>query len=488
MSTDRRPLYIRGDFQTPPQLATEVWRGLGDLADISAVIEPTVGAGAFLESAPDRLLQCPWLCMDIEPTYVSHARAVAKRRDFKNARVEHADAFDLSPDFLADLDPEQPLLAIGNPPWVTSADQGGLAIQNLPAKSNVKFGLLGLDAMTGKANFDIAEAILLRLLDGVAAFRDVRLAFLIKRTVAMRLSRRLLGRSSELSFARIDAAAHFGVAVDAGLFVAHRRTDTKSLATQVDISEELGGTPTRRAGFRSDRFVEDLDAHARSAHLEAVEPVPWRQGVKHDAAKVLELTHTEDGLVNGFGETVEVETEALCPLYKGSDLANGREPRRLFPLYQVDLSGPRADLSSRWPLLGKYLAQHETAFAARRSRIYAGKPPFSIFGIGPYTLSPWKVAVSGLYSTAIFRVIGPSDEGHPPLVDDTCYLLPFDSESDARRVAEHLNDLGPQELLRSLMDQRAKRPITKALLARIDVPMSPIENPNISQLELDLAA
>jgi hypothetical protein len=473
MSVDKSGPYVRGDFQTPPELASKVWDSLGPLDDVRAVMEPTVGTGAFLRSAPDSLLGCPWLCLDVNETYVDLTRAVANDRGFEDARIEHADAFDLSSGLLAGLDPDRPLLAIGNPPWVTSAGQGAYAIQNLPKKSNAEFGLVGLDAMTGKANFDTAEAVLLRLLDAVAAFRDVRIAFLIKRSVAMKLSRKLLGSASELSFARIDAAAYFGVAVDAGLFVSRVRSDSEAIATDVDIAAELGGVPTRRAGFRGGRFVENLDTHANSAHLEAAEPVPWRQGVKHDVAKILELIPSEGTLKNGLGEDVSIEPDALCSLYKGSDLANGREPRRLFPLFQFDLSGPLVDLPSRWPLLADYLVKHEAAFAARRSRIYAGKPPFSIFGIGPYTLAPWKVVVSGLYPTTNFRVIGPSATGTPSLVDDTCYLLPFENEIDARTVADHLNDVGPQELIRSLMDDGAKRPITKALLSRVEVPLRP---------------
>jgi hypothetical protein len=489
-SADRGSPYVRGDFQTPVDLASSVWASLGTLREVNAIIEPTVGTGAFLRSAPDTALTCHWLCFDVNAEYVSRTQALAKDRGLKDARIKLANAFDLTPEFFAELDPGKPVLAIGNPPWVTSASQGGLDVQNLPMKSNAKFGLAGLDAMTGKANFDIAEAVLLKLLAAVADFQDVRLAFLVKRSVAMRLARRLLGTASELSFSGIDAAAHFGVAVDAGLFVSRLRSDGKPIAAYVDIAAELGGTVVRRAGFRSGRFVEDLDAHANSAHLEAAEPVPWRQGVKHDAAKILELVPNEGKLTNGLGEVVSVEPDVLCPLYKGSDVANGRDPRRLFPLFQIDLSGPMVDLPARWPLLATYLERHATALGARRSRIYAGKPPFSIFGVGTYTLAPWKVVVSGLYPTMKFRVVGPSAKGNPPLVDDTCYLLPFATEIDAKVVADHLNGAEAQELLRSLVDKGAKRPITKAILSRVAIPLSTVEDTGLSDFQqaLKLAA
>jgi hypothetical protein len=468
---------VRGDFQTPVDLARQVWAALGDLGDVGAVVEPTVGAGSFLISAPTELRARPWVCFDINAEHVATAAAVAAAQGFEQARITKADAFTLAPASFADLDREQPLLAIGNPPWVTSSGQASVAARNLPLKSNATFGLAGLDALTGKANFDIAEAVLLRLLEATESFEDVRLAFLIKRTVAMKLARRLLGVAHELSFAEIDARGHFGVAVDAGLFIARRKAGAAP-ATHVSISPGLGKARTRRAGLHNERFVEDLDAHAAAAHLEAVEPVPWRQGVKHDLAKILELTPGEEGLRNGLGEAVEIEEEALCPLYKSSDVANGRAARRLFPLFQEDLSGPLPDLESRWPLLAAYLRRHGDAFDARRSRIYARKPRFSIFGIGPYTLAPWKVAVSGLYSSGRFRVIGPDENGRPSLVDDTCYLLPFDNERSARTVADHLNGAEAQRLLRTLMDPGSKRPVTKAILSRVEVPIEPSEERN----------
>lgn len=468
--------YVRGDFQTPDVLAEEVWSSLGSVDAFGAILEPTVGTGAFLRTAPPGVRDCCWICRDLNEEYLDVAREAARARGIGDARFDRADAFALDEHDLEGLDPTQPLLAIGNPPWVTSAGQARFAIRNLPEKANARFGLAGLDALTGSANFDIAEAILLRLLDAVAGFEDVTLAFLVKRSVAMKLGRRLLDGASALSFARIDAKRHFGASVDAGLFVCRLAASRPGVARHIEVSDAIGAKAHRRAGFSNGRFVDDLAAHGAAAHLEADDPIPWRQGVKHDLAKVLELTPVDGGtLVNGLGEELDLEPDSLCPLYKSSDVANGREPRRVFPLFQADLSGPIPDLRSRWPLLAAYLERHQEAFAARKSRIYAGKPPFSIFGVGGYVLAPWKVVVSGMYSSANFRVVGPSRGGQPPLVDDTCYLLPFEREEDAEAVADHLNGEGPQGLIRSLANQGAKRPLTKALLARVAIPLPPAE-------------
>ena len=196
----------------------------------------------------------------------------------------------------------------------------------------------------------------------------------------------------------------------------------------------------------------------------------WRQGIKHDLARILELRATSEGVANGLGEPVDVEADALCPFYKSSDLAAGRDAGRLFPLYQIDLTGPIPNLATRWPKLEGYLRAHLSGFAARKSSIYRGKPDFMLFGVGDYTCAPFKVAVSGFYKEPRFRVLRPDHEGHPPLVDDTCYLLPFDQQDEAEDMAAYLNGRQVQALLAAISDRSAKRPYTKDVLSRIASP------------------
>ena len=51
-------------------------------------------------------------------------------------------------------------------PWVTNSDLGQLGSSNLPKKTNFQ-GLRGFDARTGKSNFDIAEWMLIRLIEAL---------------------------------------------------------------------------------------------------------------------------------------------------------------------------------------------------------------------------------------------------------------------------------------------------------------------------------
>jgi hypothetical protein len=93
-----------------------------------------------------------------------------------------------------------------------------------------------------------------------------------------------------------------------------------------------------------------------------------------------------------------------------------------------------------------------------------------LFGVGDYSLAPFKVAVSGFYKQPQFRVLVPGPDGQPPLVDDTCYMLPFTCLNEARRTADYLNSKPVRGFLLSIADSAAKRPFTKDILARISAP------------------
>jgi len=70
---------------------------------------------------------------------------------------------------------------IGNPTWVTNSHQGKKESLNLPSKSNV-YHLRGIDALTGKSNFDISEFITISLLKALNGCRG-GISFLLKNSV-----------------------------------------------------------------------------------------------------------------------------------------------------------------------------------------------------------------------------------------------------------------------------------------------------------------
>src|SRR5206468_3385014 len=113
------------------------------------------------------------------------------------------------------------LLVLGNLPWVTNAAISGMNGSNLPAKENF-LGFRGIEARTGKSNFDISEWMLICLVKALRG-RAATIAMLCKTATARKL---LLfawqndGRIASASLHRIDAKKHFGASVDACLLLA----------------------------------------------------------------------------------------------------------------------------------------------------------------------------------------------------------------------------------------------------------------------------
>src|SRR5207253_9323633 len=114
------------------------------------------------------------------------------------------------------------------------------------------------------------------------------------------------------------------------------------------------------------------------------------------------------------------------------------------------------------------LKDHEDTFARRGSSIYRNRPPFSIFGVGPYSFSPWKIAISGFYSALKFTVIGPRED-KTVVFDDTVYFLPCWSESEARFIGDLLNSKPAKEFYESMIFWTDKRPITSEILKRLNL-------------------
>jgi len=184
----------------------------------------------------------------------------------------------------------------------------------------------------------------------------------------------------------------------------------------------------------------------------------------------MELALTDDGCwENGLGERVSLEEENVFFLLKSSDVANGRAPTtRAVLVPQRRLGDATACLRVSAPRTWAYLTKHAERLAARKSSIYRGQPPFAIFGVGPYSFAPWKVAVSGLYKRCEFTLVGPHG-GRPVMLDDTCYFLPFDDERTATTVHEALRSPLARAFFEARVFWDAKRPFCKQVLQQLDL-------------------
>ena len=459
-----------GDFQTPLVLAREVCSLLtrqGIEAD--AIVEPTCGIGAFLVAASESFPKAQLLGWDINPDYVEKTEsALTQAGAVKRAVVGQQDFF--SHDWETELAGIRgSLLVLGNLPWVTNATVSGMNGSNLPAKENFQ-NFRGIEALTGKSNFDISEWMLIQLVKALRG-RSATIALLCKTGIARKLLRFAWlndGRITKASLHRIDAKKHFGAAVDACLFLVHTGS---SGSTEAAVFDDLQTrTPSKYLGLAGQELVSNVRVYKKLKHLEGLSPYQWRSGVKHDCASVMELWRDEENaLHNKLDEVVEIEPDFLFPLLKCSDLANGRtEPERFVLVTQTKVGQDTSGISTKAPRTWDYLHSHRKLFEARKSSIYASRMPFALFGIGDYSFAPWKVAISGLHKTPRFVLVEPFQD-KPVLFDDTCYFLPFQNEEEARVVTEILNSEPSLRFISSLLFDDSKRPVTVELLERLNV-------------------
>ena len=462
-----------GDFQTPPLLVDAVLRCLSTLGkEWTRVIEPTCGRGNFIEGLL-RQARSPYEIQGIEVQDVHYtlASGIARQSSKANVVIRRANLFDLNLQRDLQWSRTGPLLVVGNPPWVTNAELGAIESNNLPEKTNLK-GLRGLEARTGKSNFDIAEYIWLKLIRELA-LEQPTIALLCKTSVARNVLQFAFDAGlpiSKASIRKIDAKKWFGAAVEACLFCVEVGSGERQYAA--DIYEDIFATePSSITGIVGKQLVADVKAYERVAPVDGICPITWRQGLKHDVASVMELTYDNLGnLRNKLGETVIIEPDFVYPLLKGADLFSQKNTgsRRVVIVTQKRLGENTCLLQRAAPQLWSYLTTHIDKFERRKSSIYHGQPSFAIFGIGDYSFAPYKVGISGLHKIPRFRAIGPID-GRPVMLDDTCYFIPCYSAEQAAFLTSLLNNPLCLDLINSIAFLDAKRPITKRLLQRIDL-------------------
>ena len=195
----------------------------------------------------------------------------------------------------------------------------------------------------------------------------------------------------------------------------------------------------------------------------------WRQGIKHDCAKVMELTRNGESFINGFKERVNLEPSYLYPLVKSSmfKVPILNDFSKFVIVTQKKIRDDTAHLEFDTPKTWEYLKAHQEYFLKRKSSIYKNAPPFSMFGVGDYAFAKYKVGLSGFYKKALFSLLVAKDH-QAVMVDDTCYFIGFDEFSDAYTAMLILNSQKVQDFLISMAFLDAKRPYTIKVLERID--------------------
>lgn len=471
MNDERRRRAEFGDWQTPFELAQASCAKLVELGiKPDVVIEPTCGVGAYVLAAKEAFPKANAIHgYEINPEYLSKlTERLTETPGTEHVQVHEADFF--AHDWEASLQTvEGTLLVIGNFPWVTSSQQGAIGGTNLPVKSNFQ-GHSGFDAMTGKANFDISEWMLLKVLAWFR-HRTGAIGMLVKTAVARKILSQAQQQGATLVDAfmfNIDSKKNFNAAVDACLLVMRFDPKATDATYEYTVFRDLNAEQGTRVGHRIGKTVGDLDAFDANCHLIGKSPQKWRSGVKHDLSSIMEFSRNPGGLTNGLGEVVSLEDAYLYPLLKGSDVGSNKQWRNKFILVTQTYVGETTEpIKILAPQTWQYLEDHDDQLDARGSSIYAKNPRFSIFGVGPYAFLPWKIAICALYKKLEFRLIGPI-EGKPVMFDDTVYYISFNSREEAETALTQLNTPEVRKLMSSMIFWDEKRPIKTSVLNVVD--------------------
>lgn len=467
-----------GDFQTNSDLANKVTLHLAS-KNISpeVVIEPTCGKGNFIIASLRNFENIKNVFgVEIYKPYVWETKFNIVDFFLSNPKankpqisIVHCNVFDFDFKTIAKEHSTNDILVIGNPPWVTNSKLGSLNSNNLPKKTNFK-NHSGLDAMTGKGNFDIAEFITLTMIE---TFQNMKgnLLLLVKNSVIKNIvfdQNKNRYKISAIEKHCIDSKKEFNVSVEAALFYCKLNSLPTFDCTEFDFYNNQKSQ--LKFGWLNDKFVSNIDTYIHTKEIDGECPFVWRQGLKHDCSTVMELDKVNGHYVNGLNEEVKLEDDLVYGILKSSDLKNTviNQTRKFTIVTQKKVGQETKYIKTEYPKTYQYLTQHQANFDARKSSIYNNKPLFSIFGIGDYSFKPFKVAISGLYKTFHFTLILPQDN-KPVMLDDTCYLIGFDKIEFAVYALILLNSDTTVRFLQSVTFPDAKRTFTKDVLMRIDL-------------------
>lgn len=467
-----------GDFQTNADLANKaVLHLISKNISPEIVIEPTCGKGSFIIASLRNFKEVKYvLGVEIYKPYIWETKFNIVGFFLENPNINipeisivHLSVFVFDFEQIAKQFAGMEILIIGNPPWVTNATLGSLHSSNLPKKANLK-NHSGLDAMTGKGNFDIAESITMKMI-GTFQKMNGNVLLLVKNSVIKNIvfdqnnNHYPIGSIEKQC---IDSKKEFSVSVEASLFYCKLNSvpqyDCKEFDFYSDEKTHL------KFGWLNGKFVSNIDTYVFVKEFDGISPFVWRQGLKHDCSAIMELDKANGHFLNGMKEDVFLEDGLVYGLLKSSDLKNAviNQTRKFIIVPQNKIGQDTQYIKTEYPKTHQYLADHQSYFAARKSSIYNNKPLFSIFGIGDYSFKPYKVAISGLYKTIHFTLVLPQG-GKPVMLDDTCYFLGFDKIEFAVYALILLNATATMQFLQSVTFQDAKRTFTKDVLMRIDL-------------------
>lgn len=454
-----------GDYQTPLYFAKTVCSYLSDNLNLQpeTIIEPTVGIGAFIEASFSQFDSFKnMIGIEINKTYCAHCEE--KYKD-KRLQIINEDFFKFNMDKL--MLSKKNVLVIGNPPWVTNSDLKF----NLPEKSNFK-GLSGSDAITGASNFDICEYMILKLINDFKNTNTV-IAMLCKTSVARNVFLEINRTSVFTEYVKMlnfNSNKVFDISASACLLVI-KLSNKNVIANTCDVSNL--SEPNRTLSIIKCENGALSNKNDNVKNFEGKCQFEWRQGVKHDCSSIMELEKIdEQTYINKKKQKIKIEKTFVYPLVKSSGFKTyiiNEQFKKNVIVTQKKIKEDTSYIKNVAPQTWNYLIDNKDSFDKRKSSIYKGSPDFSMFGIGEYSYSKFKVGISGFYKKPIFSLLyNKKNIEQPVMVDDTAYFIPFEKYDDAYVCMVLLNNYDVQKFLSSISFKDAKRPYTKKVLQRLD--------------------
>ncbi len=451
-----------GDYQTPLEFAQRVCNYLKGNKKLKPdlIIEPTCGKGNFIKSS--LVFEAKEIIgIEINDNYCKYCEENIKD---KRVKIINKDFFSYCLTNTTNV--KKNVLILGNPPWVTNSTLSTLNSNNTPLKTNFK-GLKGIEAITGSSNFDICEYMINKIIE-IQNKTNTVIAMLCKTSVARNIFKEIKRKNisfSEFEVLEFDSSKIFGISASACLLYIKLSKDCISLNYYkvYDFDNDLKEITTVNfieGNLCNNSNDNDFDFNGNCEFQ-------WRQGVKHDCSKIMELNLENGKYINGYNNEVNIEDILVFPLIKSSMF---KKPvlnsfKKYVIVTQHKIKEDTLYLSKLAPKAWKYLNENKELFENRKSSIYKGAPKFSMFGIGDYSYSQYKVGVSGFYKKPLFSILY-SDDEKPVMTDDTSYFICFKDYESAYVAMLILNSDKVQNFLRSIAFLDSKRPYTKKVLER----------------------
>nr|WP_292739124.1 TaqI-like C-terminal specificity domain-containing protein [Methanobrevibacter sp.] len=429
------------DYQTPLSITEEICAYLKNNLKINptVIIEPTCGIGNFLRSASKVFDSKELYGIEIDAEKIN-----AVDRSIPNLNLINEDIFKFKFDMINE---NESYLIIGNP----------------PQKNNTNF----INNLQGKTNcFNMSEQIILKIIE---IFKNTKttIAFLCKTTVARNIFKRLIKNKIPYNFVK-QLTFNFSKI---------SKMNKNSCLLIIQLGEkQLPNNICEVSEFSNpDKILHKIcfeyDSNSNNDKLIDIDgkcEIDWKLGVKHDCAKIMELTCKNNQLMNNLDEKVNIETILLYPLLKGGDLKKPliNETSKYIIITQKKIKQDTTYIKTKAPKTWEYLNNNKTYFDNRKSKMYKRTPAFSISDIGDYAFKKYKVGISGFNKEPNFTLVY---NEKPVMLDNSCYYLSFDDFDEAYITLLILNSQLVKKFLKNIAFLDSKRPFSKVILKRINI-------------------